>query len=378
MRLHCDLFCNIIDNYGDIGVCWRLARQLYHDHGASVRLWVNDLETFSHLAPRLDPKSAQQALDGITVCHWQGEIDPAEPGDLVIEGFGCTLPTGFLRAMAARPSPPVWLNLEYLSAEPWVEDCHGLPSVHPATGMKQHFWFPGFSPRTGGLLRESGLVEARSRFQADAEAQKAFWSRIGVPEAMSAARRISLFSYENPAIPGLTQALAEESQASLLAVPVGRAMGDVCRWAGISALQAGDRLVRGSLTIAVLPLLAPEDYDRLLWACELNAIRGEDSFVRAQWASRPLLWHIYPQEEDAHWVKLESYMTAVQRHSPMPALWAEAMRAWNRSDPGALAWPALLADLPVLQHAAEVWGKYLTDQTDLASGVMHFYQTQVQ
>ncbi len=39
----CDIFCAVVDNYGDIGVCWRLARQLAHEHGMTVRLWVDDL-----------------------------------------------------------------------------------------------------------------------------------------------------------------------------------------------------------------------------------------------------------------------------------------------------------------------------------------------
>jgi hypothetical protein len=25
MQLHWDIFCRVIDNFGDIGVCWRLA-----------------------------------------------------------------------------------------------------------------------------------------------------------------------------------------------------------------------------------------------------------------------------------------------------------------------------------------------------------------
>ncbi|MBY0444112.1 MAG: elongation factor P maturation arginine rhamnosyltransferase EarP, partial [Burkholderiales bacterium] len=36
-----DIFCRVIDNYGDIGVCWRLARQLSFEHGFAVRLMVD-------------------------------------------------------------------------------------------------------------------------------------------------------------------------------------------------------------------------------------------------------------------------------------------------------------------------------------------------
>lgn len=372
-----DIFCTIIDNYGDIGVCWRLARQLAGEHGLEVTLWVDDLATFARLAPALDPQQAEQRLGALRVRHWPGAIPDPRPADLVIEGFGCRLPAGFLAAMKARPAPPVWINLEYLSAEDWVEDCHGLASVHPATGLVQTFWFPGFSERTGGLLREAGLLQARDRFRADPVEQAGFWERIGVPEALQIAPRASLFAYDNAAVPGLLSAFAEAPEPWLLLVPEGRALAQVQAWAG-QALQAGDRHVRGQLTLVVLPLLATDDYDRLLFGCQLNAVRGEDSFVRAQWAGTPLLWHIYPQEEDAHWVKLEAFMARVEDGVGMPALWAEAQRAWNRGDPDPALWRALLADLPVLAGPARAWADRLGRAEDLAAKLMHFCSGRVE
>ncbi|HET8732020.1 MAG TPA: elongation factor P maturation arginine rhamnosyltransferase EarP [Moraxellaceae bacterium] len=377
MTTRCDIFCTIIDNFGDIGVCWRLSRQLAAEHGLDVSLWVDDLATFARLAPALNPALATQRLDDITVRHWADPVEAPDPGDLVIEGFGCRLPSSFLQAMRARATPPVWINLEYLSAEAWVEDCHGLASVHPATGLTQHFWFPGFTERTGGLLRETGLLAARNHLQADATAQAAFWTRIGVPEALACAQRVSLFAYENPAIPGLLTALADAGSPWLILVPEGRALGNVQDWVGRS-LHAGERVQRGALTVVVLPLLATDDYDRLLAGCSLNAVRGEDSLVRAHWAGAPLLWHIYPQEEDAHWVKLSAWITRVEAATAMPALWAEAQRAWNRGDASPALWRALVADLPALSGPARAWSDRLAAQPDLAAKLMHFWRGQVE
>lgn len=377
MTRRCDIFCTIIDNFGDIGVCWRLARQLAAEHDLAVTLWVDDLATFARLAPALDPAQAVQTLGRITVRHWAGEIADPAPGDLVIEGFGCQLPTGFLAAMKARPAPPFWVNLEYLSAEAWVEDCHGLASVHPGTGLTQVFWFPGFSDRTGGLLREAGLLAARDRFLADPGLQAAFWTRLGVPEALARPRRLSLFAYENAAVPGLLAALADAAEPWLLLVPEGRVLGQVEAWAG-RPLRAGDRVERGALQGVVLPLLDGADYDRLLFGCALNAVRGEDSFVRAHWAGAPLLWHIYPQEEDAHWLKLEAWTGRVEQATAMPALWAEAQRAWNRGEADWAGWPALLADLPVLAGPARAWADRLAGAEDLAGKLMHFWRGQVE
>ncbi|MEO7887531.1 MAG: elongation factor P maturation arginine rhamnosyltransferase EarP, partial [Polaromonas sp.] len=39
--LQWDIFCKVIDNFGDIGVCWRLAADLA-SRGHKVRLWVDD------------------------------------------------------------------------------------------------------------------------------------------------------------------------------------------------------------------------------------------------------------------------------------------------------------------------------------------------
>ena len=37
-----DVFVRVIDNYGDVGVCWRLACGLAA-RGEQVRLWLDDL-----------------------------------------------------------------------------------------------------------------------------------------------------------------------------------------------------------------------------------------------------------------------------------------------------------------------------------------------
>lgn len=377
--MRCDLFCTVIDNYGDLGVCWRLARQLAAEHGVAVTLWVDDLASFAHMAPALDPAAPVQALGDITVRHWPGEIASPAPGDLVIEGFGCHLPPSFVAAMAARPRPPVWLNLEYLSAEDWVEGCHGLPSADPATGLPRHFWFPGFTPATGGLLREAGLLAARDAFQADSAAQAAFWSRIGVPEAVDIGCKVSLFAYENAAIGGFLDVLAAAGEDSLLLVPAGRALGNVAAWAGVAAadLVPGARLRRGRLRVAVLPFLAHDDYDRLLQACDLNAVRGEDSFVRAQWAGRPLLWHIYPQDEDAHLHKLAAFVARAEAVAGAGPVWAAAQQAWNAGAPDG-PWASLLRALPALTAAARRWSGHLAAQTDLAGSVMRFYASRVE
>ncbi|HET9045379.1 MAG TPA: elongation factor P maturation arginine rhamnosyltransferase EarP, partial [Casimicrobiaceae bacterium] len=38
-----DVFCKVVDNFGDAGVCWRLARQLVAEHDLAVTLWIDVL-----------------------------------------------------------------------------------------------------------------------------------------------------------------------------------------------------------------------------------------------------------------------------------------------------------------------------------------------
>ena len=367
-----DIFCVVVDNFGDVGVTWRLARQLAGEHGQGVRLWIDDLAAFGRLCPEADIRASRQILSGVEVCHWRADGALVEPADVVIEAFACRLPADFEAAMAQRSIPPLWLNLEYLSAEDWVAECHGLPSLQ-ANGLAKYFFFPGFLARTGGLLRERDLLEQRRVFQADPDNRTAFLRTLGV-DWHPGERLISLFAYELPLLAAWLQPLADDAQPSRLLVPEGRVLGDLSSWLGVDELRVGDCYARGQLTLQILPFVSQEAFDRLLWCCDLNAVRGEDSFLRAQWAGRPLLWHIYPQEEQAHLHKLEAFLERYcwslehELADNLRGIW----RAWNNAELPGPAWPALLAELPGLQDHAERWCRALAEQEDLASQLVAF------
>ena len=151
-----DVFCRVVDNLGDVGVSWRLARILAREHGKRVRLWVDDLTVLSLLRPEIDPARERQVLEGVEVALLRDAVPDAEIADVVVETFGCDPPPEYVEAMARRARRPRWINLEYLSAEDWVEGSHALPSPNPRLPLVKHYFFPGFTPRTGGLLREGG------------------------------------------------------------------------------------------------------------------------------------------------------------------------------------------------------------------------------
>src|SRR5206468_12811030 len=124
-------------------------------------------------------------------------------------------------AMSQRSPPPVWFVLEYLSAEPWIDASHGLPSPHPRLPLTRRFWFPGFTPTSGGLLREQGLIDARDAFQRDARANAEFWASLAVPPRVAGERRVSLFCYPSPALAALLEAWADGDDAVSCVVPDG-------------------------------------------------------------------------------------------------------------------------------------------------------------
>lgn len=368
-----DIFCTVVDNYGDIGVTWRLARQLVAEHGLAVRLWVDDLRAFERICPEIDIHLAQQSQQGVEVRHWPSDWPQTEAADVVIAAFACQLPTAYMDAMTERQQPPLWMNLDYLSAEDWVSGCHGLPSVKYKS-VQKFFFFPGFQLGTGGLLRESGLLERRRQFQQDAAAQRQFLQGLGVDRAADA-QLISLFAYENAGLASWLDALAADSTPTHLLVPEGRILGDVARWLGVDALAVGDLDVRQALTVQVLPFVRQDQYDQLLWCCDFNAVRGEDSFVRAQWAGRPMLWHIYQQDEDIHLDKLDAFL-ALYTKGLSPAA-AEAMnglwRAWSAGQPIGEHWLQVRKHWSELQENAEQWCLEQGLQADLATALVQFY-----
>ena len=343
--LQWDIFCKVIDNFGDIGVCWRLAADLAA-RGQRVRLWVDDASALRWMAPSGCP--------GVRVLPWAEPLDLSaaafeeQAPDILIEAFGCDVAPEFIASCArihwAGGIKPVWINLEYLSAESYVARCHAMPSPvqnGPAAGWTKWFFYPGFIAATGGLLREPDLAGRQACFD-----RCAWLATQGI--AWSGEQLVSLFCYEPPALAGLLGQLARHGLAGQpvrLLVAAGRAETAVkavlSDEIGLQPNSGGREL----LLISYLPLLTQRDYDHLLWACDLNFVRGEDSVVRALWAGIPLVWQIYPQHDDAHLVKLKAFLDRLDAPPSLRALHA----VWNEKNAGPSATDGPLVDLNELQ-----------------------------
>jgi uncharacterized repeat protein (TIGR03837 family) len=370
------IFCKVVDNFGDIGICWRLARQLQHEHGIAVTLWVDDLASFRRIWPTVAVDAAGQVVDGVRVVHWAGQdgvFTPADIADIVIQFFGVDIPPGYIAAMAQCEPRPVWINYEGLSAEEWVEGCHTLPSMHPRLKLTKHFFFPGFTDKTGGLLRERGLLDARDRFQADPAARHDFLARLGVAQDEMAASTVSLFCYPHAPLAEIFAAWRDGDRPVTCLVPQGVARDQVAAFLGTDSVP-GASATRGNLTVRTIPFLSQDDYDRLLWACDLNFVRGEDSWVRAQWAGRPFVWHIYPQDENLHHVKLRAFL---HKYAANLGSLIDFSLRWNGAGDGAPAdwrglWTSLQADLPTIARRNAEWQASMLANGDLVSNLLAF------
>ncbi|HHX35107.1 MAG TPA: elongation factor P maturation arginine rhamnosyltransferase EarP [Gammaproteobacteria bacterium] len=375
MRVTWDVFCRVIDNFGDIGVTWRLAKQLNQEHGFAVRLWVDHLAVFHQICPAVSSTADQQEVDGVEVYHWHDKTVAAQTScaDVVIEAFACQLPEHYLGLMQ-RKQAVLWLNFEYLTAEPWAAEYHALPSLQNG-GLHKYFFFPGFTENTGGLLREAGLLKQRDEFLSSVHRRKTYLDSLAVQQ-QSGERLISLFAYANQALPSLLEALSKDTQRNRLLVLQGPLQSSIAHWFSVHELQAGREYQKNSLIVQVLPYIEQKQLDKLLWCCDLNCVRGEDSFVRAQWAGKPILWHIYPQEDDAHLVKLDAffalYSDALDDDSAIAlnSLW----QAWNQQAVMSHAWQLFVEREQLLQSHARRWSALQNKQTDLATKLAHFYQ----
>lgn len=371
-----DIFCKVVDNFGDAGVCWRLARILHREHGLLVRLWIDDLATLHALHPALDAAVPLQQIDGITVCHWQDSALPDEAA-AVIEAFGCGLPEGYVAAMAASARPPLWIVLEYLSAESWVDEHHGLSSPHPRLPLPRYFFFPGFTSGTGGLLREADLQSRRAAF--DDAARQAFWRDMGFADTARDALAVSLFAYADAPVAELLAAMAQDAAPVVIALPGGALQQMVRTFFGVAADDRGPWR-RGALEVRVLPFLPQTRYDDLLWACDLNFVRGEDSFVRAQWAAQPLVWQPYRQDDGAHQRKLQAFLSRYDQGLAPAAAAAlgEFWRCWNGDPAGlATAWPRLRAAQGDLRLHASRWARDLATHAGMAGQLVGFVANRV-
>ncbi len=346
-----DVFCKIVDNFGDIGVCWRLARQLHAEHDLQIRLWIDNLSAAKAIIPGLDLNKNQQICDEISIFQLTESADFSNAAEIVIEAFACGLPAAYLAAMARQQSK--WVNLEYLSAESWVADFHGKPSPQ-ANGLTRYFYFPGFTENTGGLIREANIFIDNQQNNANNNL------------------KISLFCYPNAPIHDLLDALQANNHAVLAYVPATSILPKIAEFFRKSSVEIGEKLTQNNLTVEVLPFLSQANYDALLRDCDLNFVRGEDSWVRAIWAGKPFIWQPYFQTEDTHIKKLNAFLDVFYANFSQKGMLQKAHECWAAGQMPKDVLSVYLENLPVIARHTLQQSQQRTQQTDLAAKLVIF------
>ncbi|UDG83174.1 elongation factor P maturation arginine rhamnosyltransferase EarP [Candidatus Vallotia lariciata] len=385
--LVCHIFCSVIDNFGDAGVCWRLARQLANEYSWKVHLFIDKLSTLAYLVPELDTRREQQVLAGVDIEHWHDlkftkSIAAAlNISDVVIEAFSCHLPPLYLAAMAQRPSQVVWISLEYLSSEDWVVDFHLRTAPHPYYTLTKTFFFPGFDKHTGGVLCEQDLDVQRRNFITSVAERECWWTTLGIPQPDPTTIIVSLFCYKNLGLDSLLEQWRDGVDPLMLLVPEGQISKSIARF--FTHLMGSRKFVAGmhantcALSIYILPFTSQLSYDKLLWSTDVNFVRGEDSFVRAQWARKPFVWHVYPQENYAHLPKLDAVLARIGltlESYPRDAL-IRFWQAWNGNTTyGPLDWKDFIQYREAFESRAHTWADELSSIGDLAKHLSIFVQ----
>lgn len=364
----------MVDNLGDIGVAWRLARQLVREHKQQVRLFLDDFRAFAHIAPQVQLKGGEQTLAGVQVVPWARQAQ-AEPAEVVVELFGCNLQEPYIQRIGQAQPRPVWINLEHLSAESWVDLYHGKPSPQ-SSGIVKTFFYPGFTEKTGGLLREADLVTRREAWEMQPSARRIALRTLGLPPPPAHALTVLLFSYERQRLEGWLDAMASSERPVALWVCPGPAMASVNAWLGMQLIN-GQATSRGSLTVYALPYVPQERFDELLWGADVCFVRGEDSFVRAQWAAKPFVWHIYPQQDSAHTRKLDAFLDRYLQNvdDGLRDIVVQLWTAWNRGLDIGPAWQDFVESLPQITRHAHAWAHRLAARTDLATQLVETAET---
>ena len=327
---------------------WRLARQLTTHKNWQVRLWVDKLEALAAMEPALDPGLPHQQCREIEVHRWAEPFSQVTPNPVVIAGFSCDLPDTYVTALAQMPQV-IWLQLEYLSAQQWVSDFHGRSALR-TDGLRPVFFFPGFNEQTGGLLLEPDLQARQAKWSCRATGPD-WLASLGVVTAPGT-RLVSVFTYPNAPLEGFVAQMSQVNQRFHLLLPKGQ--------------RAPNLSPTPNVTWQTIDFLSQDDYDRLLWCCDLNLVRGEDSWVRAIWAAKPMIWQAYYQCEDAHHPKIDAWCALAQLPAPLPRLLHEWADGQIQTDLSSLltgsGW----------QHwcqASSQLSQRLAKQTDLASRI---------
>ncbi|WP_147644997.1 elongation factor P maturation arginine rhamnosyltransferase EarP [Treponema pectinovorum] len=303
------ILCKVVDNYGDVGVVFRLAKALSEqDKTLELTIVCSDLESFSLLTKNhfsIDTqKKSQKCIfnDSVwTILDWTQEEDfryEPSPFPTILECFQCGRPEWLESILFSKTANKTFyiFNIEYLTAEAYAEEFHLLKSYTRSSNVKKMFFMPGFTNKTGGLIIDKTFMNSLKKSELQKKDDKIF--------------TVAIFSYERSfdeifvALQNFVQKVREKEKG--FCVKVFAAAGKSQPFVKKSWEKFGKDII-----LQELDFLPQEEWDELLCTCDFNFVRGEESLARASLCAKPFVWHAYPQEENYQLVKVNSLLEKI-------------------------------------------------------------------
>ncbi len=324
------LLCRVVDNYGDIGFVYRLARSISRKRkDFSLRLIVSNLSTFKKMADVIDEKKSRQEFiftDFLTgqKYNWQifdwnaSEICKKEFSEkrpqILLECFQCGRPEWLDEILFEKENKTFTqiINLEYLTLEDWGGEFHLLPGGTRSPFIKKMNFIPGLTKKTGGLLLDDFFTYAIKNPDA---ALKKLSSALPLQEINFLHDKnyfcLTYFSYPKNykstvlALKNFSSILEKNKPSKKLLLFLAQGLSQ-------NGFLEECKKENASFKIINLPYLKQEEWDCLLTLCDFNFIRGEDSFARAILSGHPFVWHAYIQAEEFQLVKVDALLKTMQ------------------------------------------------------------------
>lgn len=298
-----DIFCNVIDNFGDAGVVYRFAKELKKkEEQKKIRIFLNRYDEFAAINPKIDINKNSQLIDGIFyLLRESSDLENIIPAEIIIETFGCDINELYLEKINKKT---VILNLEYLSAESWIEDYHKMQSFTSNPNIKKYFFMPGFTEKTGGLIINSDKKEKSRDILKEYYSGELENKKIG-----------TIFSYEHN-FENLIEDIFKLKNQYLLLI-----MGEKSKESfKISMDKEFIQLEEGyfkkdNLEILFMPFVTQEKYDEIISVTDFNFVRGEESLARAALSGIPFIWHAYLQEDMVHMDKVDAFLKTFSHYA---------------------------------------------------------------
>ena len=316
-----DIFCHVIDNFGDAGFVYRFATEMKLAFpSCRIKVFIDNVAVLAAIDSRIVTGSLTQEHDGIVFVDSsmldEERVDALGCADVLVEALGCYTPECYLEK--ALFTSPLIVNLEYLSAEQWVEECHLKESLLPKGTAKKYFFMPGFTKSTGGVIFNSRVQQNKKEIIAGRIAIiNDLLHRCGITLPVAEGQLIgTVFTYERGFDTFVLDLKHLDREVLLLCF--GRksrsGMEQTLSRLGGAGRGEGAFLMLGNIRIVFMPFITQGEYDTLLSCADFNLVRGEDSLVQAIGAGKPFIWNAYLQDDKYQRVKVEAFCAAFQRY----------------------------------------------------------------